>query len=61
MKIERGENSIRLKPETEFERECLKVLRREKGSIKRMSFEDDWNDRGDFNIIFNDINDHYGR
>ena len=52
MKVEQQENGIALIPETDFEREALKRLR--KKSIKSMQFEDAWDQKGRFLIEFDE-------
>lgn len=57
MKIERTEYSVKLLPESQFERECLKLLK--DSSIKSKQFEDAWNGTGPLIITFPTIDEHY--
>lgn len=50
MKVEETENSIKLVPETEFEKRQLVSLRRK--TIEKVEFEDDWRYRGYLEISF---------
>jgi hypothetical protein len=59
MKIERTEHSIKLLPESEFEKECLNILRN--SSIKSKEFSDAWNGTGPLIISFPTDDDHWGR
>jgi hypothetical protein len=50
MKIERTETSIRLIPESEWDKINLKELR--KKSIEKMRFQDDWERSGYLELVF---------
>ncbi len=50
MKIEIREDGVSLMPESKFEQDALKVLRKE--IIHRMHFEDDWEQKGKLLIDF---------
>lgn len=49
MKIVKLEHGIKLSPENDFERECLKHIHGKNLSTK---FEDEWDCKGDFKIEF---------
>lgn len=51
MKVEKREDGITLVPESDFEIDALKWMKRE--YIQKMHFEDDWNSKGKFYIDFN--------
>ena len=44
MKIQLGENSIKLCPESEWEKEALKRLKNR--GVNKMQFQDEWNREG---------------
>jgi hypothetical protein len=44
MRVERSEDRIKLTPETDFERQCLEVMRRQ--GIRTIRLEDDWKGGG---------------
>jgi len=50
MRIEKREYGVTLVPESDFEREILKELRRHQ--IKKMEFEDTWESKGKFLIDY---------
>lgn len=50
MKIEQTENSIKLKADTEWERATLLLLRQK--TIASAKFEDDWNNTGYLELVF---------
>ena len=50
MKIEKRESGITLIPESDFETDTLKELRQHQ--IKKMEFEDSWEQKGRFFIDF---------
>lgn len=50
MRIERQENSIRLVPESDWERDCLRSLKNR--GIEKMEFEDYWNQVGYLQLDF---------
>jgi hypothetical protein len=50
MKVERKEDGVILVPESPFEINALKELK--KSSIKKMRFEDEWMQTGKFIITF---------
>lgn len=56
MKVEKRENGITLIPESDFEIECLKWMKKE--VIEKMYFEDNWEQKGRFYI---DFDNEWGR
>lgn len=49
MKVIKLENGIQLKPENDFEKECLKHIHGKTLSVK---FEDEWDRKGDLKLEF---------
>ena len=51
MKIEQTENSVKLIPESNWEKKVLKDMRR-KGKIDKMQFRDDWESDGPLELFY---------
>jgi hypothetical protein len=51
MKVEQREDAIVFVPESEFEINALKTLR--ENSVKKMEWEDAWEQKGKFIVTFN--------